>query len=352
MKKIFLTGAACCLMICQMACSGKSGDATSPGTTTPPVTETPQPYPGQLLALTNDATKELVLYDPMVTDWNTDAAKKWKWVPTTGLGFSASEIKIWGGGTDFKLRKKASGQDTAVAALCDNSMAALVGFPSGQRLWSKIINANVHSAELLPDGNIALAASDGNWVRVYAASQGADNGTYAEFPLSQAHAVLWDPGINGIWVIGQDVATNAHILTALAVGGTTANPVLTELTQYRVTLPSVWGHEVSPYYGNNNLLWVTTNGGEYIFNKTTKTFSTAPTTNLTFVKGIGNQPSGQIVLTRPDANKNPRPAVSCSLNNWSTSTVDFYTSGGQWQGSRIVSGACFYKVKVVYDNYQ
>lgn len=78
----------------------------------------------------------------------------------------------------------------------------------------------------------------------------------------------------------------------------------------------------------------------------------SPTNNLTFVKGIGNQPSGQIVLVRPDANKNPRPAISCLLNNWSASTVDFYTSGGQWQGSRIVNGACFYKIKIVYDNYQ
>jgi len=329
------------------ACGGKSKDTAPP--VTPPVTPSPEPYPGQLLALTNDATKELVLYDPAVIDWNTDAAKKWRWTPTTTLGFSAAEIKTWGGGTDFKLRRT---KDTTVAALCDNSMAALIAYPTGKRIWSQVIPGNVHSAELLPNGNIALAASDGNWVRVYAASQGADNNTYAEFPLSQAHAVLWDPGINGLWVIGQDVGTKAHILTALQVSGTDASPTLTEMTQYRATLPTAWGHEVSAYYGNTNLLWITTNGGEYIFNKTSKTFSNAPTNNLTFVKGIGNQPSGQIVLVRPDANRNPRPKVSCSLNDWSTSTVDFYTAGGQWQGSRVVNGACFYKVKVVYDNYQ
>ncbi|HEY8955484.1 DUF6528 family protein [Chitinophaga sp.] len=350
-RRVILSGIAVALVIFQMACSKKGGTDTPNPPTNPPVV-TPVPYPGLQLALTNDASKQIELYDPMVTDWNTAEAKKWTWSPTTGLGFSANEIKSFGGGTDFKVRKMTTRQNASYAAISDNGMAALVAYPSGQRVWSKLISGNLHSAELLPNGNIALAASDGNWIRVYAASQGADNSTYAEFTLGAAHAVLWDPVINGLWVIGQDLTNNAHILTALAVGGTDANPELTELKQYRVTLPTVWGHEVSAYYGNTNLLWVTTNGGEYVFNKTTKTFSMAPTNNLTFVKGMGNQPSGQIVLVRPDANKNPRPAVSCSLNNWSSSTVDFYTSGGQWQGSRIVNGACFYKVKIVYDNYQ
>lgn len=343
-------GVAISLAIFQMACSKKSGTNTGLGpTNNPPVV---QSYPGLQLALTNDASKQIEIYDPMITDWNSAEAKKWRWSPTTALGFSTNEIKSFGGGTDFKVRKMKIRQDASYAVISDNGMAALIAYPSGQRVWSKVISGNLHSAELLPNGNIALAASDGNWIRVYASSQGADNNTYAEFTLGAAHAVLWDPVINGLWVTGQDLSNNAHILTALAVGGTDANPELTELKQYRVTLPTVWGHEVSAYYGNTNLLWVTTNGGEYVFNKTTKTFSMSPTNNLTFVKGMGNQPSGQIVLVRPDANKNPRPAISCSLNNWSASTVDFYTSGGEWQGSRIVNGACFYKIKIVYDNYQ
>ncbi|QJB35872.1 hypothetical protein HF329_33020 [Chitinophaga oryzae] len=343
MKRIILTGAAFALLVFQLACSKKQG-ATAPPDNPPPVQQ-PEPYPGLPLALTNEAVKKIEIYDPMVTDWNTAAAKKWSWSPTTALGFSADEINRFGGGTDFKVRK-------GYAVMSDNSMAAVMTYPAGQRVWAKIISGNVHSAELLPNGNIALAASDGNWIRVYASSQGPNNSNYGEFALGAAHAVLWDPELNVLWVTGQDQSNNAHILTALAVGGSDAMPELTELKQYRVALPTPWGHEVSSYYGNKNLLWVTTNGGEYVFNKSTKTLSMSPTNNLTFVKGIGNQPGGQIVLVRPDANKNPRPPVSCSLNNWSTSTIDFYTAGGQRQGSRTVNGACFYKIKIVYDNYQ
>lgn len=343
MKRIILTGAAFALLVFQLACSKKQG-ATAPPDNPPPVQQ-PEPYPGLPLALTNEAVKKIEIYDPMVTDWNTAAAKKWSWSPTTALGFSADEINRFGGGTDFKVRK-------GYAVMSDNSMAAVMTYPAGQRVWAKIISGNVHSAELLPNGNIALAASDGNWIRVYASSQGPNNSNYGEFALGAAHAVLWDPELNVLWVTGQDQSNNTHILTALAVGGSDAMPELTELKQYRVALPTPWGHEVSAYYGNKNLLWVTTNGGEYVFNKSTKTLSMSPTNNLTFVKGIGNQPGGQIVLVRPDANKNPRPPVSCSLNNWSTSTIDFYTAGGQRQGSRTVNGACFYKIKIVYDNYQ
>lgn len=340
---MILTGAAFALVVFQLACSKKQGATAPPDN--PPAIKQPEPYPGLPLALTNDATRRIEIYDPMAVDWNTADAKKWSWSPTTALGFSTDEINRFGGGTDFKVRKN-------YAVMSDNGMAAIMTYPAGQRVWAKIISGNVHSAELLPNGNIALAASDGNWIRVYASSQGANSSTYAAFPLGAAHAVLWDPELSVLWVTGQDQSNNAHILTALAVGGTDALPELNEVKQYRVTLPTPWGHEISAYYGNKNLLWVTTNGGEYVFDKSTKRLSMAPTNNLTFVKGMGNQPNGQIVLVRPDANKNPRPPVSCSLNNWSSSTIDFYTAGGQHQGSRIVNGACFYKIKIVYDNYQ
>ncbi|MGX5819258.1 DUF6528 family protein [Chitinophaga lutea] len=338
-----------CLAVVLVACGKNPGGSPPPGPGNPPPASTPEPYPGHLLALTNDATKQIEIYDPVATDWNTAEAKKWRWSPSTALGFTPEEVTKFGGGTDFKVRKMPNG---TFAALTDNSFAAIIAYPSGQRVWSKVLTGNLHSAELLPNGNLAIAASDGNWVRVYATSQGANNSAYTEYALGAAHAVLWDPGLQCLWVTGQDRSNNAHILTALAVGGTDAQPDLSELNQYRVTLPTAWGHEVAAYHGNTNYLWVTTNGGEYVFNKTTKSFSVSPTNNLTFVKGMGNQPSGQIVLIRPDANKSPRPAVNCSLNSWSSSTVDFYTAGGQFQGSRPVSGACFYKVKIVTEHYQ
>ncbi|MDR6781467.1 hypothetical protein ABIE26_002045 [Pedobacter africanus] len=331
---------------------GKNNTAEPPVVKPPFVSKPPEAFAGFLTVLTNDASKRIEIYDPTIENWNSAEAKKWSWAPATSLGFVTADVSTFGGGTDFKLRKVPVWNNAEYAAITDNSFAAIVEYPSGQRKWSKRLSGNLHSAELLPNGNIAIAASDGGWIRLYASSQGPDQEYYAEYPLISAHAVLWDPTTNVLWVTGQHSTTKAHILTALAIGGTAAMPELTEIVSWRITIPSAWGHEISPYYGNSNLLWVTSNGGEYLFNKSTKSFSVAPTAGLTFVKGMANQLSGQIVLTRPDYNKIPRPAMSCGLNDWSTSTVDFYSSGGQLDGTRVVNGACFYKVKLLNSNYQ
>jgi hypothetical protein len=331
---------------------GKKKTTEKPYVPPPFVSKPPEAFAGFPVVVTNDASRKIEIYDPVVENWNAVEAKKWSWAPTIALGFSAADVNTFGGGTDFKLRKVPVWNNKEFAAVADNGFAAIIEYPSGQRKWSRRLSGNLHSAELLPNGNIAIAASDGGWVRLYASSQGPDQEYYAEYPLISAHAVLWDPAANLLWVTGQHAVTKAHIITALSIGGTDAVPELTEVSSWRSTIPSSWGHEVSAYYGNTNLLWVTSNGGEYVFNKTSKTFSAAPTGNLTFVKGIANQASGQIVLTRPDFNKNPKPAMNCSLNNWSTSTVDFYSSNGQLDGTRVVNGACFYKVKLLDSDYQ
>ena len=331
---------------------GKKNPTEEPFVKPPFVSKPPEAFAGFPVVLTNDASKKIEIYDPVVENWNTAEAKKWSWAPTISLGFSSADVTTFGGGTDFKLRKVSAWNNGAYFAITDNSFAAIVEYPSGERKWSKRLNGNLHSAELLPNGNIVIAASDGGWVRVYASSQGPDQDNYAEYLLIAAHAVLWDPVANLLWVTGQHATTKAHVITALSIGGTDAAPELTEATTYRSTLPTGWGHEISPYYGNSNLLWVTSNGGEYVYNKETKTFSVAPTAGLTFVKGMANQLSGQIVLTRPDYNKNPRPTMNCGLNDWSTSNVDFYSANGQLDGTRVVNGACFYKVKLLNSNYQ
>jgi hypothetical protein len=92
----------------------------------------------------------------------------------------------------------------------------------------------------------------------------------------------------------------------------------------------------------------------YVYNKSTKSFVAAPGgSNRSFVKAVTNfSASGAIVQTVPDANKSPLPTVNCTLNGWSTSTVEFFTSSGSLQTSRAVMGACFYKARVFSTPYQ
>ncbi|MFD0474281.1 hypothetical protein ACFQ0B_43125 [Nonomuraea thailandensis] len=170
--------------------------------------------------------RRLIAFDPAVADWNGTAAVRWAWQPSVTPGrFTADEVSAFGLIADFKLRERPSGaKSVVVAAGGSRGVAAVVSYPDGVRQWARILPGNLHAAELLPDGNLAVAASTGGWVRVYASSQGPDAATYAEYRLADAHAALWDPAIRRLWVIGRDSATAQPILTALAVEGTPPGP--------------------------------------------------------------------------------------------------------------------------------
>lgn len=341
------------VLIALSATCGKKSNSTQTPDPPPNVTPGNDTIPGWVIA-TNGASKRIEVYDGTVIDWNRAEAKKWSWSPTTAAGFPLTEVNDFGGGADAKLRIMKAWGDSTFLAVADQKMAAIVSYPGAVRKWSQALPGNVHSAEILPNGNIAIAASDGNWVRVYCSSQGINNATFVQYNLNQAHAVLWDSANNLLWVTGQEPASLAHILTALQVGGTAAAPTLTEVTAWRSTLPSAWGHDIAPYYGDMTRLWVSTNGGVYMYSKTTKSFVAAPGgSNRSFVKAVTNfSASGAIVQTQPDANKSPLPTVNCTLNGWSTSTVEFFTSSGSLQTSRAVIGACFYKARVFNTPYQ
>lgn len=300
----------------------------------------------QLILAGDAASRQLIAFDPAVTDWNGTGAIRWTWKPTTGLGYSADEVNGFNGGSDFKVRASARDGAGRLVVADGKGLAAVTTYPEGRRVWAKLLAGNLHSAELLPDDNIALAASDGGWVRVYASSQGANASAYGEYKLAAAHATLWDPSTSRLWVIGQDPATEEHILTALAVVGTPAAPRLREDTTKRVILPTPWGHDVTPYSYDTGKLWVTTNGGAYLYDKATKTFSSPGAANRVFVKAMSNQPSGQIVETMADSLKSPKGPCA-AINGWCTDTVDLFGPDGK----RTRKNAQFYKARVLNPYY-
>lgn len=350
MTRIIIALSMLALIVFACGKSGSAGDNPPPVNPPPPAEDTLK----GMIFTTNNSTKSLEMYDAGVKDWNKPEAKKWSWRPSVSAGFSTAESNAFAGGSDVRLRKVRDWNNETFLSLTDTRMAAILSWPGAVRKWSLPIDGNLHAAEILPNGNVALAASDGNWVRVYCSSQGSDNATFAQYDLNASHAALWDPTYNLLWVTGQDPRTGEHILTALEINGTAAAPELKEATAYRAVLPTAWGHDVWPYYGDVNRLWVSTNGGVYLFNKTTRSFVVAPGgSNRSFVKAVGNYAAGGLLIqTRPDANKSPTPAASCGLNGWATSTVDFYTPSGSLYTTRVAPGACFYKARIDKTDYQ
>ncbi len=311
------------------------------------------------IAACNMANNKIEIYDSEnYTSFDQSGSFQWSWSPTTALGYTAAEVSAWA--HPYSVQRRASniwpGSTEVWAATCRDGLATIcrfVGGTRGQKLWAKDVGSDVypHGIEVLPNGNVAIAGrknGPGGWVRVYASSQGPNNGTYANYNLDWAHGVLWDPGLNRLWAIGElPGGSDLDILVGLIVGGTAAAPTLTEDMSMRVTLPSTGGHDVSAYYGYPNLLLVSDHLGVYKYNKTTKVFTALPgAANRTDVKSISNQKIGHIVQAKPNK-------TLCSLNDWCTIKAEFYDgTTGAWIYNRTRTGAAFYKTDVWWWEYQ
>ncbi|GIF08399.1 DUF6528 family protein [Actinoplanes siamensis] len=283
-------------------------------------------------------TNKIYRLNPSTWTWDS-----WTWAPTAGRGYSDAEIAGFNGGNDFRVRNTPAGQRLVVVD--GQGLATVATYPDGDRVWAnKAPGAdNRHSVELLPDGNVAVAASTGGYVRVYSTSSGAT----ASYALEQAHAALWDPQIQRLWVAGSPgygTTGEYQLLTALEVTGPASAPGLREDTSRALKIPGNDAlHDVSADITDPGRLWITTNQRVFTYDKATRQLTTI---NRGAVKSVGVQPSGQTVETRADRYKTP-PGGCTTVNNWCTDTLDFYTP------SRTVtrSGAQFYKARVASPHY-
>lgn len=295
------------------------------------------------IGTTNQANDKMEAYDPAVNPWTTP---KWSWKPTTALGYnSSSELPLWGNSVDLKVRNNNRWGSGQVIVAHGGRLSTIAKYPGGQKIWATGFpeGAGIHGIEILPDGNCIVAAADGNYIRIYSSSQPSPNQfVNTIYPLTSAHQVLWDATHNCVWALGNVLRKYAYN-DALS-GGTISNPKLRLLNTY--SLLTAWGHDMAPYDGDTNKLLVTTNGGVYVFNKSTGVFNAIPgAAQRTFVKAISTQPgANQMVQTKPDQ--------GCTLNGWCTQKVEFYNlTTGALVATRSVSSAAFYRGKSFDPNY-
>ena len=262
------------------------------------------------IALTDqkDGDPQILLMDYAQTDWSESnrAAVAWSWRPSD----SGISSEGWGLPTEAKLRNSTVWGGQWMAVSDSYGFMAVVSYPGKIKKWSATAGrtANVHGIELLPNGNVAAAASTGGWVRIYTSSQGPSSSTYAQYNLPDAHSILWDPQRQVLWALGRNK------LVQLKIHGTDATPSLTAVAI--TTLPADSGHDIEPKYGDPSRLWITTGGSTWTYDKATGVASIFQ--HVSGYKSINNQPAGgQVIETRPH--------TSCTQNGWCTDTIEFYS---------------------------
>ncbi|MER8013526.1 DUF6528 family protein [Streptomyces griseoluteus] len=256
--------------------------------------------------------RKVLLLDSTKTNWDPAAdpsVVQWSFTPDGDSRYAdlqpASSFTYVS-----EAKARTSGGSTLVLVTASYGFAAVVEYPTGERRWAGLVagsgpgdDLNPHSIELLPDGNVAVACSSGNAVRVYAASQGPNATAYFTTPLTTAHGVHWDSGANVLWAVG------GSKLAAYTLAGTPAQPVLAEKTSLSVQLPTSDGHDVGAVAGSSDLLWVSTGSALYQYSKSARTFTPYGSTACGRgpwggVKAVSNY-GGTVLFTKPDGDLSP-----------------------------------------------
>lgn len=289
--------------------------------------------------LTEQASKRILVLDPKRRVWDPavdPSSVRWAFSPLDRPGYKDLRPDVsWVYPSESKVRRHRG--RTYVLTTASFGFVAVVDFPSGRRYWGTAIGPgddlfNPHSAEILPDGNVAVACSTGALVRLYAASQGPRASRYAEAELKGAHGLHWDGAREVLWAIGDDE------LVTYAVGGTRARPTLTR--RFSVGLPvgtpgkTPGGHDLFPVAGRPGRLWVTTNASVFQYDIGSEAFvqdfAGAAEISRKSVKGVGDDPrTGQVVTTVPESGLE---------ETWWTTRVSVHRPRGEYE---LVNGGIY-----------
>lgn len=243
----------------------------------------------------------------------------WHWRPEQSKGLPVPMMRKFITTDDCK--SVSQGKEVLITSSGD--AVALVSYQTGETLFYATVK-NAHSAELLPGGFVAVAASDnasgdGDHIALFDRRQ--SDRALQSIPLTAAHGVVWDTRRNVLWALGETQ------LLRLRLKNDPGAPHL-EIDK-RIDLPGPIGHDLQ-IAKNCDVLWVTTTKAVFSVDPDKLSFVPfSPFRNLSGIKSLSiEEETGQIAYTQAD------PGV------WWTYTLRFKAPD-----ERITLESMIYKVR-------
>lgn len=225
-----------------------------------------------------------------------------------------------------------------IVTACGNGIAGLFDYETGNYIYMTDRAANnPHAAELSPSGTLAVASSTGNEVRFFDVSSGSRS--FGSVYLTDAHAVTYDEDRDGFWLLG----SNQLLFCRVSKRG---SRVFAEVDDsLSATVPGVWGHDMSPVYGQTDVVWLAMDDCVLQYDRTSgeflDAFAGSDVISRKEVKGVCTLGSGETVFVYPDR----------EYYYWTTGTLCVWSEdNGLTQLS--CSDVGMYKVRAFTTDYQ
>jgi hypothetical protein len=263
------------------------------------------------LIITEQASSSIYIYD------QPSRKLLWEW--------SATDSDIPSGHLSwFRLPDEARPvyNRTCLMITSSGGGAALIRIKDKKALFYACPGGNPHSAEILPDGNMVVASSDGyltvykvDTVGVYA------SGYLSRTSLTAAHNAVWDLNRNCLWSAGgEDICRYDYAEGRLTLTKTKSMPAGCGMA-----------HDLIPIFGSDRM-YVTTGARCFIYNPSDDTIVEAPSFQQRDLKSISTGPFGfTTICTRPTESWWAHDVVTLSSGTQIFHMADYQIYKARWR---------------------
>ncbi len=275
----------------------------------------------KVMILTEQAKNRIVMID------QPTGKIAWEWTAADS-GLSSGE-QAWFNTPD---EAKPVYNRTCVLVTASGGGVGLIRIADKKMLFYAKPGGNPHSAEVLPDKNIAVASSTGNLLSVYVYDAGSAYVPKPAFTMSvySAHNAVWDRKRNCLWT-----ATGAQLLK-LSYNGNRTAPEFSQVRSYDMAAGNTMAHDLAPVYGED-AMYVSSNEHVYKFDCAAEKFLDVDIFQQKSIKSISTGPEGYpTIVMRP---------TSGGSNWWSAEVSDL-------SGNRLFNRAGYqiYKTRWYVEN--
>ena len=269
----------------------------------------------------------------------------WQWAPKAEQGWTlTSQELLVNALSDVRVRWSRHYNTRVVLFTSARGTVGMAAYPGGECLWEDKVGISPHAMELLPNGDIVVAASGGSEAHKGKIHylQRQDDGTYlqtCEHSLHGAHGVLWDPEYQLLWASGSD-----DVVAFRPATDADGRRIVIPEEGRGVKIPCSYGHDLMQDLSDPDVLWVSPSPEVYQYRKSENQLRTEfPHSDvihpLLRAKGIGSFPDGVVVWVaygHHTSSEHPESFSAMWPKADGTAEVITYTEpGAGWNKARV-----------------